>query len=260
MYVLISAVNEACNRGIVEGEIVYSSAAALEFVNRVGGAASVASTEHSFSEFLATSGFVSYAIGRVVAAERFEQGGQVWVLSPHGWLNHWSKQRYAKVEPTAWYWRKHPDHHVVKWTDVRKEHCGPRPRLMDEARDFGLHEGLAVALKLPAGDFATAVVGTEASEISSLDAAAVSFASIVCVSRIAQLMDAKRRRTAELTARQRECLTWAACGKTDWEISQILALSQRTVQEHLGRCVTKLGASNRAHAVAIAVLESRISP
>jgi LuxR family quorum sensing-dependent transcriptional regulator len=131
---------------------------------------------------------------------------------------------------------------------------------MDEARDFGLREGLAVAVRLPGGDFASAAMGTEASEISSLDAAAVSFASIVSVTRLAQLIGAGRRQGVELTERQRECLTWVACGKTDWEISRILGLSERTVQEHLGRCVTKLGASNRTHAVAIGVLENRISP
>lgn len=36
-----------------------------------------------------------------------------------------------------------------------------------------------------------------------------------------------------LTDRQRECLIWAARGKTDWEISQILGVSHETVIRHL---------------------------
>lgn len=36
-----------------------------------------------------------------------------------------------------------------------------------------------------------------------------------------------------LTDRQRDCVLWAARGKTDWEIAQILGLSEETVIQHL---------------------------
>ena len=36
-----------------------------------------------------------------------------------------------------------------------------------------------------------------------------------------------------LTDRQRDCLLWAARGKSDWEISRILGVSHETVTEHL---------------------------
>ena len=64
----------------------------------------------------------------------------------------------------------------------------------------------------------------------------------------------------ELTGRERECLLWAAEGKTAWEISQILAVSQRTVVFHLNNATTKLNATNRQHAVARAVARSLLTP
>ena len=131
---------------------------------------------------------------------------------------------------------------------------------MDEARDFRLKEGLAVGVRIARGDFASAAMGTEAHEISAVDSAAVGFASLVCISRLAKIVEAGRHPRVALTGRQRECLTWAAAGKTDWEISQILGLSQRTVQEHLARCMAKLDAMNRSHAIAIGLVDNHISP
>lgn len=56
-----------------------------------------------------------------------------------------------------------------------------------------------------------------------------------------------------LTPRELECLIWSADGKTSWEISEILAVSERTVNAHLGRAIRKLGVVSRTQAVAEAI-------
>ena len=53
-----------------------------------------------------------------------------------------------------------------------------------------------------------------------------------------------------LTSREREALTWVAEGKSDWEIAVILGLSETTVRFHVDNARKKLGAVNRAQAVA----------
>jgi DNA-binding CsgD family transcriptional regulator len=58
---------------------------------------------------------------------------------------------------------------------------------------------------------------------------------------------------ATLSAREKDCLRWRATGKSDWEISQILAISERTVKFHLESARAKLGATNTLHAVAKAM-------
>jgi DNA-binding CsgD family transcriptional regulator len=57
----------------------------------------------------------------------------------------------------------------------------------------------------------------------------------------------------ELTPRELEVLKWIASGKCTWDISVLLGISERTVNFHAGNIVRKLDASNRVHAVAIAV-------
>lgn len=55
---------------------------------------------------------------------------------------------------------------------------------------------------------------------------------------------------APLSARERECLRWAAAGKTSEDVASILGLSQETVRVYFKRAMRKLGATTRAQAVA----------
>jgi hypothetical protein len=49
----------------------------------------------------------------------------------------------------------------------------------------------------------------------------------------------ERLLSQSLTQRERECLTWVAAGKSSWEISRIMAISERTVNFHIGNTKRK---------------------
>ena len=49
----------------------------------------------------------------------------------------------------------------------------------------------------------------------------------------------------QLTDRQRECVIWAARGKSDWEIARILGISDETVGEHLRHARERYGVGKR---------------
>jgi DNA-binding NarL/FixJ family response regulator len=53
----------------------------------------------------------------------------------------------------------------------------------------------------------------------------------------------------DLREREVEALTWAARGKTFWEIGEILGLSKRTVEFHLENARRKLGVATRTQAL-----------
>jgi DNA-binding CsgD family transcriptional regulator len=63
-----------------------------------------------------------------------------------------------------------------------------------------------------------------------------------------------------LYPRERECLLWTARGKTAWEISNILNLSQQTVTAYLKSATQKLGVHSKTHAVVKAILFGLIIP
>jgi DNA-binding CsgD family transcriptional regulator len=57
----------------------------------------------------------------------------------------------------------------------------------------------------------------------------------------------------QLTLQEVECLRWCKEGKTNWEIGEILDISEKTVEFHLSKGMRKLGAGNRITAVIAAI-------
>ena len=55
-----------------------------------------------------------------------------------------------------------------------------------------------------------------------------------------------------ISVREKEVLNWLQQGKTSWDISVILGISERTVNYHVYNVMQKLGVTNRPQAVAVA--------
>ena len=62
-----------------------------------------------------------------------------------------------------------------------------------------------------------------------------------------------RKKPDTLTARESEVLRWVARGKSARQIGEILQITKRTVDAHVHSAIRKIGATNRVHAVAIAI-------
>jgi DNA-binding response OmpR family regulator len=57
----------------------------------------------------------------------------------------------------------------------------------------------------------------------------------------------------KITRREADVLYWVAQAKTDWEIAQILGISERTVNKHLEQVYRKLNVNNRTAASGLAL-------
>jgi DNA-binding CsgD family transcriptional regulator len=62
-----------------------------------------------------------------------------------------------------------------------------------------------------------------------------------------------------LTPRERECLAWAASGKSDREIGDILSISERTAYGHIERVRRKYGVASRNQAIVVALRSGAIA-
>lgn len=72
--------------------------------------------------------------------------------------------------------------------------------------------------------------------------------------------DEKPADAPKLSPRERDCLTWAAKGKSSWEIGQLLAISVPTVKFHLKNAGRKLGTNGRALTITSAMRARLINP
>ena len=62
-----------------------------------------------------------------------------------------------------------------------------------------------------------------------------------------------------LSAREREALQWAAEGKGDWEIGEVMNISEHGADKHMRSIRVKLGVINRTQAVAEAIRRGLIA-
>ena len=60
--------------------------------------------------------------------------------------------------------------------------------------------------------------------------------------------------TIPFTKREVECIRWVSKGKTSWEVSKILGVSERTVNFHIQNCMKKTNSVNRQQVISKCLL------
>jgi LuxR family quorum sensing-dependent transcriptional regulator len=180
---------------------------------------------------------------------------------PNEWLERYLTRNYVDHDPVVSHLKllRAP----FQWREAVQSMPADKSsdEVMRDAREFKLRDGLAFPLVTLEGQIALVSLGGEAVELSDSEFAMVSLASTYAIGRAMQLQTTTSKviEHIELTPRERECLQWAAVGKSEWEISQILGISEHTSEKHLLNAKSKLGAANRVQAVAEAIRHGYIS-
>jgi LuxR family transcriptional activator of bioluminescence operon len=171
---------------------------------------------------------------------------------PPDWREHYNAQNYMYIDPTV-------THAVTRITPLKWQDIDPQDRrirkFLGEAGEHGLRTGLSLPVHGTQGDvgmFNLARSATGPPEETNVPALHLLSCYLhEAVRRIIEIHELPPR--PGLTPREIECLLWAAEGKTSWETSQILSISERTVIFHLQNASSKLNVTNRQHAVARAI-------
>lgn len=124
-------------------------------------------------------------------------------------------------------------------------------RLLDENRDYtGATDGFVIPFHDRRGETSAVILSGAKAEFSAetrplLHMAALYFSSVGRdIVQGGESVD-----VCPLTARQLECLRWVMDGKSDWEIGEILTISERTAHNHVEAAKVALGVSTRTQAV-----------
>jgi DNA-binding CsgD family transcriptional regulator len=173
------------------------------------------------------------------------------------WLTHYVSQGYFKVDPVVE--QAHKSSLPVIWEDhIFKD--SKSDAFWEDARAFGLRAGVSFTVQEQPGVRGIfSLARDKPLDLRGLDLAALigraqMFASLLhqAVVRI-DLPRLLPEHKAVLTAREQECLKWAADGKTAWEIGQIVGITERTAVFHINNVIQKLGAANKTQAIVRAV-------
>jgi LuxR family quorum sensing-dependent transcriptional regulator len=116
--------------------------------------------------------------------------------------------------------------------------------------EFGVKDTLAVPYFGPFNTAAGVSIWFEHRDFSPEQTSALRLASTLAFEQMRVLQVPLKAQPPKLSNREHDCLAFVAEGKSDWEISVILGLSQATVHQHVENAKRKLGVRTRPHAVA----------
>ena len=170
---------------------------------------------------------------------------------PEDWIRHYEASGYKAVDPLRRFGglRRSP----FAWDDLARRHRYGKTerRVMNEAREAGLNDGVAVPLHGPGGELMGVSLACRDPNpdgprfLPHLHMLTVQFH----VAYAARAASGPTKGGASLTPREQEVLQWAAQGKSNWVIGEILNISEHGVDFHLRNILRKLDADSRITAV-----------
>ena len=230
----------------------------LEFVADLDAAATSAAVTPLFQTYAGKLGFTNAICMRV--PEKGEQLDSTFLLNsfPSDWVRHYDEQGYIKADPVVR--ELFLSYQPFSWSEMaQRRQIGPLERkIMAESADAGMREGFVVPIYQGGGYTGLVSYAGREPVITEESRGAVTLASIYLHNKLSSLRRRQEHDTYDLTERELECLRWAAAGKSDWEIGQILLISAKTVNYHIENAKRKFGVATRVQAIVCALRYGRL--
>jgi LuxR family quorum sensing-dependent transcriptional regulator len=194
---------------------------------------------------------IATSIPRVGATRRQQLGSVLFNNFPAAWTDRYLSRSYAFKDPAVrrmasgaapFYWNELDE-------DVRDN---PAARVvLDEAKEFHLVQGFSTSLvTLDGQGVGFSLCGQHCENDPEMRGMLTLIASYAVGRAIALMQEKVPDRPIILSAREREALQWAAEGKGDWEIGEVMNISEHGADKHMRSIRAKLGVINRTQAVA----------
>lgn len=171
------------------------------------------------------------------------------------WWVRYVNEGYLHTDSTVLY--RHRARTSLNWSD---KVSGLAHQLRGEAQNYGLHVGWTQSNLNALGLAGMLTLSRSHETPSGVELASQKMelrwlvnAAHLALSRIF-LSKLRKQLPGALTSREIEVLRWTADGKTSAEVSDILAVSENTVNFHVKNAVAKLQTSNKTAAVARAAM------
>lgn len=182
---------------------------------------------------------------------------------PEGWQEYFDDKRLGRVDPV--HRASHRTSVGFAWSRLTDliELTGKDREVLQEASRRGIGDGFTIPAHVPGEANGSCSFATRRGEPLDPDnfplaqlAGAFAFEA---ARRIWQVRGGLVPRRKALTQRQRDCLLWAARGKTDWEIARILGVRHDTVIEHLRHARERYCVQKRTSLAIAALFDGTLS-
>jgi len=239
----------------------YNGSQVLEAIRAVQLTETAGETISELSRFIENYGFERIFLGQLVNPANVPIKDILYVSDwPEELKEHRRSQMAILHDPIAIcaLRSKRP----FSWAEAR-EHASRAGRMVvDMVHDYGITDGMMFPMHaLHSVSGGVSLGGGTRLDLSQTQIAEL---EIVCQAVYYHLESMlgpfPYQKVAELSHRETQCVQFAAAGKSNWEIAQILGIQEDTVKKTLRRASDKMQTVNRAHLVATAIAKNQIFP
>jgi len=237
-----------------------ASKIALDFIDFCEKQTDVAKIEDRFVATLNALGYEHIACASHVDPLRPRPGAVSIVNYPMPWLEHYSHGDFARIDPVFLAARIMTS--PFNWDEclTKMRLSREQKRVLAEGADYGLAGGMTIPLRSP--DVMPASCSLVAGP-DGVDPLAMAHTLMVVIyghgALHRRLNPNALAEPVILPPRERECLTLAGRGKSDWVIGELLGVSGRTAHNSIERAKKRYGVSSRTQAVVRAVFDAQIN-
>ncbi len=228
-------------------------AQALDFVVGLERTKTVDEAWQCFMEFAARFGLEFGGLAEMPGPGERLEDTTLCLSWPDEWRTRYFEKRYLRNDPA----QLHLAHGVepYTWSDTLAcpDYTKAQKRIVQEAGEFAMKEGLLIPVIGFGRGIAIISIAGSNRKLDLRDRAVLHLAAIYTHSQIRLLSKRDSPTLPSLSARERECLQWVAAGKSDWEIGEILSISEKTANTHIENIKQKYRVSTRMLAVVYAV-------
>lgn len=182
---------------------------------------------------------------------------------PKDWTDYYMDRGYLDHDPAF----KKSINSILpfKWSDVTAtpDLSLNERSVMLEAKDANLNNGVVVPIHGPNNYTGFVSFGGEVEKLDDDTLPELQVMAVYLHHRLREIVGDLIPYTEQcsiLTPREQECLKWISHGKSDWEIGEILSVSQYTVRAHAEHIKQKFGVRTRVQAVVEAIRLKEIAP
>lgn len=230
----------------------------LDFVSVLERLSNICEVGDAFQDFVTSLGFTNAACITLPESGTLLADSVLMNSRPDAWSQAYIERDCVRHDPMVR--ELFRTYHPFAWSDVTETRpLGKRESsVMSLAREFEMDCGFVVPIFDTSGNTGLISIAGLGVRIDEQLRGALTLASTYVHNRLCTMKRKEREDDVRLTAREMECLKWIAAGKSDWQIGQILSISNKTVNYHVENVKRKFGVATRIQAVVAAMRQGKL--
>ena len=229
----------------------------LRAIDEIQDSTSVDDVVIAYTSFVNGFGFETVAITQLVNPARAGQNRLVITNWPEEYVKDRHERNTIAHDPIVLQAIRSKT--PFTWQDVYQRTDKNGRKIIDEGRDFTQNDGLLIPIHVYDSIPGCITIGTNKLSLSQDQIRWIDVVSIQAYMKIVDFMGPFPFEVqARLSNREIDVVHYAAAGKTNWEISKILGISEHTVRAYFQTAAQKLKTVSRTHTIAVAIAQGYV--